>query len=310
MKIHLLKDGICAFLAIIIFLLVPSFPTSAKESQKYKSIYQTTYNLAATATANSAIQFTISGTGIMGGLKTDDVEIKIVKGSGLNSSMIAGETLRKTRLPNGDLFVTIVGDIRSVFPTSPNKTAKFEISIIKAGVKTLKIERPRWGDVAPARDSEFAAFDPGAATLTGAKFVLDPTYVAFNDSEVPIEIRNLQLLSNISAAAFEALDISAIFDAPFDFGLPHFNLSPSTSSSDLGLIFDFSAEPDPGNYLVAMGQIFDPVTGAVESSFIQGVQAAPEPGTVLLLIAALIGFGLGNFGGNGDRRDVLRFSMS
>jgi len=282
---------LCLAVIVTLFGVLPLRPVLAMPTQRFVAEYQAMYALNVAATNNSGLQFTLDGSTVIGGLNQIDVNVSVLRGSGLVSSQ------PPQLLPvNGDMLVTIVGDVRSVFPTSQNKTAKVRIEILRKGVNTLKVKGSDWINVAP--DNSITPLGP--APLVGGGFALDPTYVAFNDGLTPVGIRNLQFLSNISESAFDALDVGVIAAAPFDSNLPNFSLSPGTSSRDLGLTFGLSPEPDPGNFLVALGQVVDS-QGGMLSTFIQGVQAVPGPSTLTLLAG-----GVGGIVGIAWRRCALR----
>jgi hypothetical protein len=273
-----------AFLAILIALLAVPLPAQAKQTQRYVADYEAKWPVPLLpAPDTAAIQFTINAP-VFGGrvirLNPGDVEISILRGSQLQSSLVNGQTLQITPTGNGDLLVTIVGDIRTV---NPGQVAKFKIDILKQNVTTLRLSRPQWGNA--DANNNFTAL--GSNGLTGGLFALDPQYVAFNDlGDLSLVVRNLELMGNVSPLSFDSFDAATIFDAPFNPGLPSFLLSPGTSSTDLGLMFDFGPEPDLGNFLVAQGQVVDP-QGNILSAFIQGVQAVPAPDTLWLFAGGL-----------------------
>jgi len=265
-----------------------SASAQAGQVQKYVARYQVLYTAGARGEFdNSAIKFVLDGSTVRGGLNVGDISISIARGSTFQSTLDNGTTLQLTRLPNGDLGVGMIGNIRSVNPPPPNQFLIFDVTINKPGVTTLRATNPVWSQ-APANNQ--ISSDPlGPAALTGGRFTLDPSYVAYNDSSVALEIRNLQLMSNISEAAFDALDVSAVYSEAFNPSLPEFTLSPGTNSADLGLMFNVSPEPDPGNYLAALGQVVDPSTGTVVGAFVQGVQVIPEPRSLILMLVGLAG---------------------
>jgi hypothetical protein len=109
------------------------------------------------------------------------------------------------------------------------------------------------------------------------------------DDAVPLGIRNLRFALNLDEIPLSSLDFGAIpgLDSP----RPDFVLQPSAGSSmsfDLGPLqynkFDY-----------AQGDVFDPSTGIVESSFIFGIQGVPEPPTFVLGSLGLLAL-LGYFG--------------
>lgn len=273
-----------AFFTILIALLAVPLPAQAKQTQRYVADYEAKWPVPLLpAPDTAAIQFTINAPVFAGRvirLNPGDVEISILRGSQLQSSLVNGQTLRITPTGNGDLLVTIVGDIRTV---NPGQVAKFKIDILKPNVTTLRLSRPQWGNA--DANNNFTAL--GSNGLTGGLFALDPQYVAFNDlGDLSLVVRNLELMGNVSALSFDSFDVGTIFDAPFNPALPSFLLSPGTSSADLGLMFDFGPEPDLGNFLVAQGQVVDP-QGNILSAFIQGVQAVPAPNALWLFACGL-----------------------
>ena len=273
-----------AFFAILIMLLAAPLPAQAKQTQRFVADYEAKWPVPLLpAPDTAAIQFTINAPVFSGRvikLNPTDVEISILKGSQLQSSLVNGQTLRITPTGNGDLLVTVIGDIRTV---NPGQVAKFRIDILRQDVTSLRLSRPQWGNA--DANNNFTAL--GSNGLTGGKFALDPQYVAFNDlGDLSLVIRNLELMGNVSPLSFDSFDVGTIFDAPFNPGLPTFLLSPGTSSADLGLTFDFGPEPDLGNFLVAQGQVVDP-QGNILSAFIQGVQAVPAPNALSLFACGL-----------------------
>jgi hypothetical protein len=253
--------------------------------------FATIYDLNVAATNNSGLRFTLDGSTVIGGLNTFDTNVSILRGSGLVSSLISGQTLLISP-QDGSLLVTIEGDIRSVFPTSTNKTAQFRVDLVRRNAtSTLRLRDPQWVNVSAATPPVITVLGP--AKLTGAAFSLDPMYVAYNDSDVPLGIRNLRFLANIDESSFNSLDVGAVLGESFNPMLPNFLLSPGTSSADLGITFAFGPEPNPGNFLVAVGQVTD-ISGNVVSAFVEGVQATPtpEPSTLLFILAGFAGCAL------------------
>ena len=134
--------------------------------------------------------------------------------------------------------------------------------------------------------------------VNGFKYTLDPVYSAFNDldtllygvSGAKFEVRNLRFFSNVDEAFVTGFDTGALLGAFYDQGLPHFALD---SSDTPGLKFfedlvDAFAEPEPGMFVVSVGQLYSVEDGMVVATFLNAVQAAPEPPAVALCLAALL----------------------
>jgi len=266
-------------LIVTALLVLSQGAARATTINRFVAVYQAVYNAAA-APNSASLQFIVNGSTVRGGLRPGDVGIEIVRGSRLVSSLQPGTSLQKTRLSNGDLLVTVVGDIRTA---NPGQIARIRVVIEKGGVSTLRLGSPRWGDVDLSVNTQFTPLGPAA--LTGGAYVLDPQYLAHNDSaEAALGIRNLEFLSGIKTSTFSDLDVGALFRAGDNPTLPSFVLSPGTSSLDLGLTLDAGPEPPPTTWLAAMGQILDPGSGEVIGAFIHGVQAVPEPSASVLAL--------------------------
>jgi hypothetical protein len=141
----------------------------------------------------------------------------------------------------------------------------------------------------------------GQFKIPGGTAKFDPQYAVTNDldltlfpGDAPFIVQNLTFLSNLTGAQFDALDLDAILAgtlAPGTTPAPNFELISSDSSSGLfpsaQSFIDPFAEPAPGLFDVALGQVFDPDTGTL-SAFIDGYQGAvPLPPTVWLFAAGL-----------------------
>ncbi len=121
----------------------------------------------------------------------------------------------------------------------------------------------------------------------------DPDLTLF-PGDAPFIVQNLTFLSNLTETQFDALDLDAILAGTLPPGTtpaPNFELISSDSSSGLfpsaQPFIDPFAEPAPGLFDVALGQMFDPDTGTL-SAFIDGYQGAvPLPSTAWLFASGL-----------------------
>ena len=138
--------------------------------------------------------------------------------------------------------------------------------------------------------------------VSGFEYTLDPVYSSFNDldtllygvSGAQFEVRNLQFFSNVDEAFVTGFDLGALLGASYDQGLPHFTLD---SSETPGLksfedLFDVFNEPDPGRFVVSVGQLYSVADGMVVSTFLHAAQAVPEPPAITLVALALLALAL------------------
>src|SRR2546423_10987138 len=96
-------------------LVLCTKPALANNTKKYCAVF--TVKLDSAAAGNlQGLQFTIDKGSLKDGLQPGDVSISNVTGSSFQSTLQTQDpnpTLRKTRLPNGDLLLTIAADIRA-----------------------------------------------------------------------------------------------------------------------------------------------------------------------------------------------------
>lgn len=139
--------------------------------------------------------------------------------------------------------------------------------------------------------------------LTGGAFVADPEYAATNDADpdvypsAEVGVRNLRFSSNVSESQFlgpdpeqAARDLHAALGESGGPSPPGFVLAPGQERR----YFNPFAEPDPGNYSGATGQLYDPATGEAVGAFRHGytVSAVPEPATWAWLVGAGVAGGV------------------
>lgn len=207
----------------------------------------------------------------------NDVSVRLLPGSKLNGPITLDDLTNRTR-------VRIAGTVRAV---NNGDTAEIEIRL-KNGRKEARISDARWGVL--QNGAVPVPLPPlGRPKIAGGKWELDPQFTVFNDiADVSFGVRNLQLFTNVTPDVFEALDPETFLSTTFDPSLPNFFVSSGTNTDDLGLSFTIFPEPDPGLFLVAIGQIVDEA-GNVVGAFIHGVQAqaVSEPCTVALLLILL-----------------------
>jgi hypothetical protein len=135
--------------------------------------------------------------------------------------------------------------------------------------------------------SQSGTFDT-SYTISNA---LDPT--VFSDTSFTIE--NLAFLGDITTSELDALSLASIAAGNLPSGAVL--ASPSTfalSADGMQSFTDPFPEPGPDLWDVALGQLFDPATGATYA-FIDGYEGGvvPEPPTYLLLGSAVAALGLG-----------------
>lgn len=103
-------------------------------------------------------------------------------------------------------------------------------------------------------------------------------------------IENLQFMSDLTPAAFAALDPASLFNQSL---ISSFTLSSSQALSPSFPTSDFFpnsiTEPAIGNYDVAEGLIFNPTTGDTVA-FLDAIQAIPEPASLELTLIGVVSF--------------------
>ena len=145
--------------------------------------------------------------------------------------------------------------------------------------------------------------------VNGFKYTLDPEYSSFNDLDTSVygssgslfEVRNLRFFSNVDEAFMLGFDAGALLGESYDTGLPHFLLGSSDnypcppavggSFASCESLLNSFLEPDPGMYVMAVGQIFDTQDGTVVATFLNAAQAdlvAPEPPVVALVLTGCL----------------------
>lgn len=268
-------------IALAALLSVPD-PVGAAASKEYVAKFTFTNQQMG---QRDALSFEVLG------VLPKDLSVKILKGSTLQGPITLDDLTTRTR-------VRVSGATRAV---NNGQTADIEIRL--KNKKEARIADPRWGvlqgGVVPVPLPPL-----GKPKITGGKWALDPQFTAFNDTDEPFGVRNLELFTNVSPVDFEALDPHALLADDLDSLLPSFFLSPGTSTIDLGLSLDIFPEPNPGLFLVAIGQIVDE-SGTVVGAFIHGVQAeeVPQPAALVLVGAGGLGLWAARLG---RRHAVLR----
>jgi|GEM_PF-6007269 len=119
-------------------------------------------------------------------------------------------------------------------------------------------------------------------TIPGFSVVDDPIYTIFNESSVPIGIRNLQFLVNVPEIYFGSLDPGS--EPGFGAVMQEFILSANSSK-----VFNVPGIINPGNYLYAQGEMYNVESGEVIGAFIHGHQSIPVPESSVTL--GLLTFG-------------------
>jgi hypothetical protein len=118
---------------------------------------------------------------------------------------------------------------------------------------------------------------------------LDPT--VFSDTSFTVE--NLAFMGDITTSQLDALSLASIAAGNVPNGATL--ASPSMFTLTLDELQNFAnpfPEPDPDLWDVALGQLFDPATGATYA-FIDGYQGGvPEPTTYMLLGSSAAALGL------------------
>ena len=207
----------------------------------------------------------------------------------------------------GTLFQMDKDNVAFGTPTAgPNKgPQRFDLNVAFVGMDQVRVTLSALKLFAPGEQVVFQGILPGTRqvrisrvswsndkgqvlrplpSLPGFQVVMnDLQYSPFNDTDDPFGIQNLLFMTDISPEAFDALDLDAIFSEPRNLSLPAFLLSAGSSTDFPGL-----GDPLPGDFFAALGQIVD-TSGNVVGSFIQGVELAPEPRSLTLLILGLCG---------------------
>lgn len=248
-------------LTATLLLILPSFAVPPRAFAKVTETIMEV-NLANTTTGNvSKIQFEVTSPQLTPAM--------VDLGLPGNISGAPG-TVVKSDNGGGTVGVILVLDVKVLKPTEVMK-----LKVIVPGAKQITITGAKWLDATDTALTPRPKF-PGFKVVTK-----DLDYTLLNDLIDPFGIQNLAFLPNITPAAFDALDLDTILNAPFNSSLPSFSMSPFSFSDFPGL-----PDPDLGNFFAAEGQILDD-SGIVVGSFIHGVEVAPEPSTILLLGSGL-----------------------
>ena len=141
----------------------------------------------------------------------------------------------------------------------------------------------------------------GAAKVSGAAGFFDTQFDLFDDLDLTqfappgdFEIRNLTFLTDITSSQLAALSTVAIQEGMFPPGSIQMGAFDLQSSEYSGgslpayMAFNNPWQEEPGDNLwdVALGQLYDPSTGAL-SAFVDGYEGAPEPATWMMALLGL-----------------------
>ena len=143
--------------------------------------------------------------------------------------------------------------------------------------------------------------DRRLAKVSGAAGFFDTQFDLFDDLDLTqfappgdFEIRNLTFLTDITSSQLAALSTVAIQEGMFPPGsiqMGAFDLQSSVFGWEPARLHGLQQQPwqeEPGDNLwdVALGQLYDPSTGAL-SAFVDGYDGAPEPATWMMALLGL-----------------------